>query len=394
MRRARSCPPSSPSRTRKCATRLSAAGATSAKAPLASRVERLARRTFLQGLGTEKERSERLRDLALWLHRATGKGNAKQISLAAELCKADLTTGMVGEFPELQGSMGRVYALHDGVEPEVADAIYEHYLPRGAEDRLPQTDAGAILGLADRVDQLVGIFGIGKEPSGTADPYGLRRAALGLIRVVLARGYRFDLREALVRAQKLHAANAKVSQEPALLEKIWSFLLGRLEVQLRVRGQPDSIEAVIHTGAHDLVSLEKRLLALQNVREKSRAQFEATAAAFKRIGNILAQAAQKGLPAVGLDAALLGTPAEQALLQALQKSRGRVSAALDEKEDYLAAYAALADLRPEVDKFFDDVMVMDPDPAQRDNRLALLRALHELFSPLADFSRLQLTKSS
>jgi glycyl-tRNA synthetase beta chain len=364
------------------------------KLPLASRVEKLARRTFLQGLGTELQRMERLRDLSLWLHGATGKGDAKQLSLAAELCKADLTTGMVGEFPELQGAMGRVYALHDGVAPEVADAIFEHYLPRGAEERLPQGDVGALLGIADRIDQLVGIFGIGKEPTGAADPYGLRRAALGIIRVTLARGYRFDLHQALGYAQKLHAGNPKVSQEPALLEKIWSFLLGRLEVQLRDRGQPDSIEAVLHTGAHDLVALEKRLVALQTVREKSRAQFEATAAAFKRIANILAQAAQKNLPAVGLHEELLRTPAEQALRAALDRSRSRVSAALEEREDYLSAYAALADLRPEVDKFFDEVMVMDPDPAQRDNRLALLRALHELFAPLADFSRLQVEKSS
>ena len=364
------------------------------KVPLASRVEKLSRRTFLQGLGTEKERADRLRELALWLHGATGRGDAKQLSQAAELCKADLTTGMVGEFPELQGAMGRVYALNDGVAPEVADALFEHYLPRGAEDRLPQGDLGALLGMADRIDQLVGIFGIGKEPSGTADPYGLRRAALGLLRLTLARQYRFDLYQALRHAQKLHAGNPKVSQEPALLEKVWGFLLGRLEVQLRDRAQPDSIQAVLHTGAHELVALEKRLLALQAVREKSQAQFEATAAAFKRIANILSQAQQKKLAKVSLQKDLLLTPAEQALLSALERSRKQVSRAFEETEEYADAYAALASLRPEVDQFFDEVMVMDPDPAQRDNRLALLRALHEVFAPLADFSRLQLTKSS
>ena len=364
------------------------------KVPLSSRVEKLSRRTFLQGLGTEKERSDRLRELALWLHGATGRGEAKQLSQAAELCKADLTTGMVGEFPELQGAMGRVYALNDGVAPEVADALFEHYLPRGAEDRLPQGDLGALLGMADRIDQLVGIFGIGKEPSGTADPYGQRRAALGLLRLTLTRGYRFDLYAALRHAQKLHAGNARVSQDPALLEKIWGFLLGRLEVQLRDRAQPDSIQAVLHTGAHELVALAKRLVALQTVREKSRAQFEATAAAFKRIANILTQAAQKKIAAVGLQKELARTPAEQALLAALDRSRAEVSRAFEETEDYAAAYAALAALRPEVDTFFDEVMEMDPDPAQRDNRLALLRALHEVFSPLADFTKLQLTKSS
>ncbi|MCA1828108.1 MAG: glycine--tRNA ligase subunit beta [Myxococcales bacterium] len=361
------------------------------KVPLASRVEKLARRTFLQGLGTERERIDRLRDVALWLHGATGRGEASQLSQAAELCKADLTTGMVGEFPELQGSMGRVYALHDGVAPEVADAIFDHYLPRGAEDRLPQADAGALLGMADRIDQLVGIFGIGKEPTGTADPYGQRRAALGLLKVTLGRGYRFDLHEAMHYAQKLHARNPKVSQEAALLEKIWAFLLGRLEVLLRDRGQPDSIQAVLHTGAHDLAALEKRLVALQTVREKNRAQFEAAAAAFKRIANILAQAREKGLAPVGLKPDLARTPAERALIAASTKAG--ITEAL-ENENYVAAYEALAALRPEVDEFFDDVMVMDPDAAQRDNRLALLRALHELFSPLADFSRLQVEKSS
>jgi glycyl-tRNA synthetase beta chain len=364
------------------------------KATLRSRTEKLARRTFLAGLGTEQDRIARLRELSLWLHGATGRAQPAELAEAAELCKADLTTGMVGEFPELQGSMGRVYALHDGVSAAVADAIFDHYLPRGAEDRLPEGDTGALLGLADRIDQLVGLFGIGKEPTGAADPYGQRRAALGLIRVTLAKGYRFDLYTALRYAQGQHTKNPKVSQEPALLDKIWAFFLGRLEVQLKDRAQPDSIQAALHTGAHDLVSLEKRVLALQDVRQSRRAQFEATAAAFKRIANILSQAAEKKLVPVGLQPALAKLPAEKALLEALEQSQARLAAALDEGEDYPAAYAALADLRPAVDAFFDDVMVMDPDVKLRDNRLALLRGLHELFAPLADFARLQVEKSA
>ena len=364
------------------------------KSTLRSRVEKLGRRTFLAGLGTEKDRGDRLRELSLWLHGTTGRAQPAQLAQAAELCKADLTTGMVGEFPELQGSMGRVYALHDGVDKTVADAIFEHYLPRGADDKLPAGDTGALLGMADRIDQLVGLFGIGKEPSGTADPYGQRRAALGLIRLTLSKGFRFDLYQALRYAQEQHKQNEKVSQEPALLARIWAFLLGRLEVQLKDRAQPDSIQAALHTGAHDLVSLEQRVLALQNVRQSRRAQFEATAAAFKRIANILAQAAEKKIAPVALQPALAKLPAEEALFKALEQSQGRLSVALDEGEDYPAAYAALADLRPAVDAFFDGVMVMDPDPGQRDNRLALLRALHELFAPLADFARLQVEKSA
>jgi glycyl-tRNA synthetase beta chain len=355
------------------------------KAPLRARTEKLARRTFMQGLGTELERAGRLRELALWLHGATGRGEARVLSEAAELCKCDLATAMVGEFPELQGVMGRVYALHDGVAPEVAEAIYEHYLPRGAEDRLPQTDAGALLGMADRIDQLVGIFGLGKEPTGTADPYGLRRAALGLLKVTLARAYRFDMLEALGQARKLHGKGD--------VDKVWQFLLGRLEVMFRDRSQADSIQAVLHTGVYDVVALEKRLVALQTVREKSRAQFEAAAVAFKRIANILAQAQEKGIAPVGFKAEAAVLAAERELFSALERSREQVAKAID-SEDYPGAYAVLADLAPLLDRFFLDVLVMDREPVLRDNRLALLRALHELFAPLADFSRLQVEKSS
>src|SRR5437764_4705845 len=137
---------------------------------------------------------------------------------------------MAGEFPELQGSMGRVYALQEGIEPAVAEAIFEHYLPRGAEDRLPSADIGALLGLADRLDLLAGLFGLGKEPTGTADPFGLRRAALGILRVTLARGYRYDMAEALRAAQKLHG-----KEDSAVRERIWQFVLARFEVLLRER---------------------------------------------------------------------------------------------------------------------------------------------------------------
>ena len=370
------------------------------KVKLAQRVERLARRTFMDKLGTELERVERLRELSLWLHGVTGKGEPALLRRSAELCKADLTTGMVGEFPELQGVMGRVYAQHDGEPAEVAEAIFEHYLPRGAEEKLPRTDAGALLGMADRLDLLAGVFGIGKEPSGTADPYGLRRAALGLLRIILARRYRLDLREALLEAQKLHTAqrergaNNRVSQDPQLIDKVWAFLQGRLEASFRDRGSPDSIQAVLHTGSADVVALEQRLVALTQVREKNRAHFEATAAAFKRIGNILAQASEKKIAPMRFDPGALraGEPAEAALAQALEQSREKVREALD-AENFLGAYAILAELRPTVDAFFDAVLVMHRDERVRDNRLALLRSVQELFSPLADFGKLQVERA-
>lgn len=366
------------------------------KTPLQQRVDKLGRRTFMAGLGTELDRVNRLRELALWLHGATGKGDPALLSQAALLCKADLTTGMVGEFPDLQGVMGRVYASNDGVRPEVADALFEHYLPRGADERMPSGDTGALLGMADRLDTLVGIFGLGKEPTGTADPYGLRRAALGLLRLTLARKYRFDMLEALGYAQQQHAATAGAAKPKADAARVWQFLLGRLEVFWKDRAAPDSIQAVLHTGSSDVGALEQRLAALHTVREKSRAQFEATAATFRRIGNILAQAHEKELAPMGFHASLIPieSAAERELADAVARSQSRVQAALSEAEDYLSAYAVLAELRPAVDLFFEKVMVMDPDARLRDNRLALLRALHELFAPLADFSKLQVEKSA
>jgi glycyl-tRNA synthetase beta chain len=366
------------------------------KTPLTARLEKLARITFFQGMGTQASRVARLGQSVVWLHDHTRKGDPAALARAALLCKADLTTGMVGEFPDLQGTMGRVYARAHGEPPAVADAIFEHYLPRGAEDGLPSGDEGALLGIADRLDQLVGFFGLGKEPSGTADPYGLRRAAIGLIRLITARKYRFDLKSALEQAQKLHAAGAeaaqnRVSQAPELPDKVWAFLCGRAEVLWRERAAPDAIQAVLATGSHDLVSLEQRLDALTAVRAKQAAHFEAIAAAFKRIANILTQAREKGIAQVGFHESFIaeGAVAERELAQALSSGRERVHRALSEGEDYATAYAVLAELRPKVDRFFDDVMVMDPDPKQRDNRLALLRDLRDLFSPLADFARLQ-----
>src|SRR5437868_869548 len=203
------------------------------KTPLAARNERLARTGFIQSLSTQMERVARIGELARWLHGATGKGDARTLGRAAEVLKSDLATGMVSEFPELQGVMGRVYALHEGLPQEIADAIFEHYLPRGAEELLPKGDTGALLGIADRIDQLAGIFSIGKAPTGTSDAFGLRRAAIGLLRIVLARRYRFDLREALEEAQRglrSQAAGQGKAAKEDVADKIWVFVQDRLAV--------------------------------------------------------------------------------------------------------------------------------------------------------------------
>jgi glycyl-tRNA synthetase beta chain len=364
------------------------------KVTLASRVERLGRITFFNGLGTQGERSERIRELAAWLHRKTGKANAELLEQAARLCKADLTCGMVSEFPELQGTMGKVYALHEGLPAKVANALFEHWLPRGAEDKLPEGDEGALIGVADRLDQLVGFFGLGHEASGTADPYGLRRAAIGLLRLVLGKGLRLDLHEAIEVAQwhylqqKAKGAQIRVTDKATLPGTVWQFITGRLESLWKDRA-PDAIAAVLGVGSRDVVSLEKRLEALCEVRASQPEQFAATAGAYKRIGNILEQARSKNLTPMAFRAELAKLPAEQKLAAALTDAREQVRGALGAAEAWPLAYGVLAELRPAVDGFFDDVMVMVPDEAQRDNRLALLRSLRELLAPLADFGRLQ-----
>ena len=213
---------------------------------------------------------------------------------------------------------------------------------------------------------------------------------------MLARRYRFDLREALEEAQRGLRSQASGQGKAAkedVADKVWAFVQDRLAVLLRESAAPDSIQAVLGTNTADVLALAERLSALTEVRQKNRADFEDTAATFKRIANILAQAQEKKIPPMAFDPGLLrkDEPSEAALAQSLSRSRDRVGTALED-ENYLSAYAVLAELRPAVDRFFDDVMVMHEDHRVRDNRLALLRSLHELFSPLADFSRLQVGK--
>jgi glycyl-tRNA synthetase beta chain len=361
------------------------------KSKLADRNQRLERTVYLQGLGSQWDRVERIRELGQWLHAATGAASAAEVTQAATVLKADLATGMVGEFPELQGVMGRVYALAEGLPAPVADAILEHYLPRGAEDHLPRGQLGALLGIADRLDQLVGIFGIGKEPSGTADPYGLRRAAIGLIRLVLHQGRRLDLLEALRAAQRGYERQQnKVDRSPQLVERVWQFLLGRLQNYFSEGFNTFEVQMALGRASGDLLDVQARLTAIRALRGSS--ELVEAAGAFKRIQNILQQAHEKGLVDMHFDPAALSAEAEKALARSYEKARQQVSESLQAGR-YESVFGLLASLRDALARFFDDVMVMDPDPKVRDNRLALLRQLHELFAPLADFSKLQVDKA-
>ena len=308
---------------------------------------------------------------------------------AATLCKADLVTGMVGEFPELQGVMGREYALHDGEAAAVALAIFEHYLPRGATDGLPTQVAGALIGLADRFDSLVGIFAAGKKPTGAADPFGLRRACLAIINLTLGLGYRYSLGSAIDEALKLLAPKlADLKKRPPdaqVKEQVLEFFRGRLEVLWREKHRPDVVEAVLAVGFDDLVATQQRLDALSTW--VGRPDFAALAATFKRVANIVEKQAKdvsRGLA----DPSKLVDPAEKALEAEVSRVRDAATAAVA-AGNFSAALACVTPLKPFVDTFFDKVMVMAEDKGLRENRVRLLMNIGDLFGKVADFSRLQ-----
>jgi glycyl-tRNA synthetase beta chain len=347
------------------------------KTRLEARLPRLANVVYHNKIGSQSERVERLKklsgDIARRLH-----ADAAVAERAALLAKADLVTDMVGEFPELQGVMGRYYALHEGEKPEVAAAIEQHYWPRFAGDALPQSNEAAAVALAERLDALCGLFGAGQQPTGDKDPFGLRRAALGVIRIVIEKGLVLRLNE-LIDLAFGHLPR-HLSQAQAEVE---SFIFDRLAGYLRDTGTTvQEVEAVLSRKPEDLAEAPKILKAVQNFQKLPEAQ--ALAAANKRIVNILRKAGKEHLNA---DAGRLAEAAELALFQALQKTRPAVEACF-EARDYSGALQRLAALKQPVDAFFDQVMVMAEDAQVRDNRLALLGDLKLLMNRVADISRL------
>lgn len=381
---------------------------------LDSRVDDLKRVTFQEKLGSIHEKVERLSSVAVSAAGLVGRGEPGLIERAALLCKADLTTGMVGEFPELQGVMGREYARVAGEPEEVALAIFEHYLPRGAADELPTTDTGALVGIADRMDTLAGIFAIGKPPSGAADPFGLRRACLGVIRILLGRGYRLQLpdlvdaaveqhyqRFALLSALENHEQIDKALSSPEgkkarkkkdsllprdeAIAQVLEFFRGRLRAAWSEEFDTDVVDAVLASGWHDVVDARRRLEALARI--KGRPDFQPIALAFGRASNIIEKQASDLQPGP-VNASLFREPVEGALDSAAQAAASEVRNAL-QSGDYDGALRALADLRPAVDAFFDQVLVMAEEADLRENRLRLVQSVQQLFAPIADFGRIQ-----
>lgn len=347
---------------------------------LERRCEQLKNVLFQAKLGSLYDKSARIAALAAEIARELNADRALA-EQAARLAKCDLLTHMVSEFPELQGVMGRYYALAEGLPVGLAEALEEQYLPRHAGDRLPATATGRALAIADKLDTLVGIFAIGQIPSGDKDPYALRRAALGSLRTIIECALPLDLGVLLRRAVHSYGGVAN----DGIASAVFDFMMERLRAYyLDVGIRPDVFEAVLANRPMRPHDFDLRIRAVAAFRELPEA--ESLTAANKRIRNILKQAEGETLAEV--HPAQLAEPAERALHRQLESVRGEVARLFD-ASDYTAALTRLAVLREPVDDFFDKVMVMTDDAALRRNRIALLANLHGLFSRAADLSRLQ-----
>jgi glycyl-tRNA synthetase beta chain len=355
------------------------------KTPLAARVPQLDQITFHAKLGSQGERVRRLRKLARTIAREVG-ADPELAERAAMLAKADLVTGMVNEFPELQGVIGYYYALHDGEPSAVADAIRDHYAPKGPNDPVPAASVSIAAALADKLDQLAGFFAIGERPTGSGDPYALRRAALGVIRIILNRELRLPLRAPLA------GAFAGFSTQPgaAAIDELFAFIIDRLRVQLRSEGARHDVMAAVFEAYHDddLLRLIRRTDAV--------ATFLGTAdgadllTTYRRAVNILRIEERQEPEAFDklYDHSLLAEPAEYELAQILDSIAPFIGTAL-QAEDFRLAMAEMARLRGPLDRFFDHVTVNAPKPDLRRNRLRLLAGVRETMNQVADFSRIE-----
>jgi glycyl-tRNA synthetase beta chain len=351
------------------------------KKTLASRVEGLGKVVYHNKLGSQGERAERVRAIARAIgQQLGGEALADKADQAAHLAKTDLVTDMVGEFPELQGTMGRYYALNDGLSPDVADAIEDHYKPRFAGDELPRNEVGVIVALADKLETLVGMFGIGNLPTGDKDPFALRRHALGVIRILVEKELPLDL-SGLAASGTL--AFKSLSVPNSTLQSMYKFFYDRFDGLLREQGfSAQEIDAVLSQNPERLTDVPKRLAAVRAFAALPEAP--ALAAANKRISNILKKTDSVD---AHVSEVLLTEPAEIALHAAMKNVLPKADAQL-ESGDYAASLQTLAALRTPVDDFFNSVMVNAEQLDLRLNRLGLLATLHAAMNRVADLSKL------
>ncbi|MDR3568227.1 MAG: glycine--tRNA ligase subunit beta [Syntrophobacteraceae bacterium] len=353
------------------------------KVRLGDRVEHLKGVVFHSKIGTSFEKMERFSELASMLAERVAAERSDQILRAARLCKADLVSGVVGEFPELQGIMGKTYARLQGEPEAVCEAICEHYLPNRSGGPVPQRIEGAVLSIADKIDTIAACFGVGLLPTGTTDPFALRRQTLGIIRIVVETPLRISLGDLLDRALEL--LSHKLTQPAQNVKKdITAFFEGRLHNFLASSGEgirPDVIDAALAAGIDDLLEAVQRTEAL--ARFTVRPDFSALAAAIKRVANII-----KTPETAPVDASLFKAPAEGLLFDQLLKAEVAAGALLA-RSDFSAALETMAKLKPMIDTFFDSVLVMDPDESVKRNRLALLTRIRAFFDRMADFRKIQ-----
>ena len=350
------------------------------KTPLPERVPRLKGIIFQERLGTMLDKVDRLQKLVASMTEEAAphlEGDARR---AAELCKADLVTTMVKEFPNLQGIMGREYARLSGESETVAQAIEEHYLPRFAGDKIPGSFIGAVVGLADRIDSICGCFGIGLIPTGSEDPYALRRLAQGVVQILLSREIDLPLSKAVGRSLELFGSRLTRPRERAAQE-VLEFLAARLHATLTERGIPsDLVDAVLSVDAERVFGAGKRAEALATFRHE--ADFGELTVAFKRVINILPEGFSKSVePSRFVSSAERALHGEAATLKLETEHLVRAG-------DYFRALQRIATIRPIVDMFFEEVLVMADDRDLQENRLALLKEVADLFSGIADFSKI------
>ncbi len=363
------------------------------KCRLADYLSKLERVTYESRLGSYRDKVERTRAIARWLaeqwfNSGLMQAHVAEADRAAELAKCDLATEMVREFTELQGIVGGLYARAQGEPAEVADAIYDHYRPAGLDDPVPRNLTGCAVALADKLDSVVGCFAVGIVPTGSSDPFALRRAALGVVKIILEKKLPVSLSLAVGAAAKALLTHApKRGVTPAQEAQILDFLMDRARFVLREREKfgYDEVNAVFRAGAEDLVDSQKRLGALKAIRKTK--NFEPLAISFKRIRKILEKANVKEGEIKGIQPDLFESEAERELFSVVRATASKVQA---EKRAgrYLQALEIIASQRKAVDRFFEEVMVMAENEAVRQNRLALLSELLREFTTIADFSEL------
>ena len=357
------------------------------KHPLESYIEKLDKVVFQESLGTVRQKAERLEKLACALSADAqlDSADAADAKRAARLCKADLVTNAVIEFTSVQGVMGSYYAAASGETPQVAQAIGQHYQPRFAGDALPDTTVGQLVALADKLDTICGLFAVGQGPTGSSDPFALRRSAIGIVNMLEA-GLPISLAAAIDESLASFAAQGVAFDAAAVRAEVVDFFVTRTKVMLRDTGvNADTIDAVLAAGVEEPAVISQRAHALEDARANDAETFDNLATAYARANNL-----RKPELGENVDDALLTDP-ERALASAVATAEQAVSAALA-SDDFAAALSQLAALRAPIDGFFADVMVMDEDAALRDNRLRLLNRFVAVFANVADFGKMAKSK--